>query len=294
MNDETLFSRQRDRSPIDDAWTRIPGGDSRRHVRDELLESSQTFARERVERIIAIPAGIGSALIGTHAAVVAIAQWNTLNTWNLILAPVVFGLLILMIIGCLTGRWTKALAGLFAAAYPAAVLAWPLVATGSGLQPLEAPWIWFLANLATLGSGIAFALPWQIAWAVLIPVVLSFARAAQEGFAASAWPPILLDSSFVLILGAVLLTIGWALRSVALGVDDARAAAVASYVDAAAADEVDAQHEQEVRRAYHAVVAALAAADHAGTPAQQAVATRIAADALASLTAADHQGGGSS
>ena len=109
--------------------------------------------------------------------------------------------------------------------------------------------------------------PLQIVWTALAPAPLR-ARAAHPGRlrARTSGSPSALDVSFALILGGVILTLGWVFRSVAANVDETRARAVASYAQAAAADAAEQERVAVAALMHDSVLAALIAAERAETP----------------------------
>ncbi|MGL4256436.1 MAG: sensor histidine kinase, partial [Microbacterium sp.] len=105
----------------------------------------------------------------------------------------------------------------------------------------------------------------------------------QAEFAGVFYPPLGLDVSFALILGGVILTLGWMFRSVAANVDETRARAVASYATAAAADAAEQERVAVAALMHDSVLAALIAAERADTPRAQTLAAAMAREALTRL-----------
>ena len=252
---------------LDTAWAQIPRS-------REATSGIGTFTRSRVERIISIATASGSVIIGTQAFLIALGSTQERAEWHVPLMVVVFGTLALMLLACAIGRAVRIASGVFALVYVGALAAWPVATAGVVPESLDEPWIWFLVNLATLAAVLAFPLPLQIAWTVLAPFLFYFVRLVQGGFAPDFWIAVGLDVSFAVILGGVLLALGWMLRSVAANVDETRARAVTSYTRAAAEDAA----EQE-----RVAVAALIAADRATTPRERALAATMAREALTRL-----------
>ena len=147
----------------------------------------------------------------------------------------------------------------------------------------DEPWIWYLVNIATLAAVLAFPLPLQIVWTVLAPLLFGLVRLIQGGFAPDFWFAVALDVSFALILGGVILTLGWVFRSVAANVDETRARAVASYAQAAAADAAEQERVAVAALMHDSVLAALIAAERAETPRERTLAAGMAREALTRL-----------
>ncbi len=264
-------------SLLDSAWGQIPRS-------REATAGIGSFTRTRVERIISIVAGFGSLVLGALAFLTALGPSEEREGWHFPLMLFVFVPLAVMILACFVGRGVRICAGIFAFAYVLALIVWPIAAAGSHPDPGGQPWIWYLVNIATLAAVLAFPLPVQIAWTILCPLLFGFVRLIQAGDAAGVFlPPLGLDVSFALILGGVILTLGWMFRSVAANVDETRARAVASYATAAAADAAEQERVAVAALMHDSVLAALIAAERADTPRAQTLAAAMAREALTRL-----------
>lgn len=264
-------------SLLDSAWGQIPRS-------REATAGIGSFTRTRVERIISIVAGFGSLVLGAQAFLTALGPSEEQEGWHLPLMVFVFAPLAVMILACFVGRGVRACAGVFAFAYVLALIAWPVAAAGSSPDPGGQPWIWYLVNIATLAAVLAFPLPVQIAWTILCPLLFGLVRLIQASDQAGVFlAPLGLDVSFALILGGVILTLGWMFRSVAANVDETRARAVASYATAAAADAAEQERVAVAALMHDSVLAALIAAERADTPRAQQLASAMAREALTRL-----------
>lgn len=261
---------------LDTAWAQIPRS-------REATSGTGTFTRSRVERIISIATAVGSVIIGTQAFLAALGSTQEQPQWRLPLMIAVFGTLALMLLACAVGRAVSVASGAFALAYVLALALWPLATAGIEPASLDEPWIWYLVNLATLAAVLAFPLPLQIAWTVFAPLLFYLVRLVQGGFDRDYWIAVGLDVSFALILGGVLLTLGWMLRSVAANVDEARGRAVSSYARAAAADAAEQERVAVAALMHDSVLAALIAAERATTPRERLLAATMAREALTRL-----------
>ncbi|NNH03383.1 ATP-binding protein [Microbacterium ulmi] len=243
-----------------------------------------SFTRIRVERIISVAAGLGSLVLGAQALVTALGPSEELPAWHLPLLVATFAPLAAMILACLVGRGVRFTAGTFAIVYIAALAVWPLATQGSTPAPTDEPWIWYLVNIATLAAVLAFPLPLQLVWTIVAPLLFGLVRLIQGGFGPEdLWIAVALDVSFALILGGVLLSLGWVFRSVAANVDRTRARAVDSYAAAAAADAAEAERVAVAALMHDSVLAALIAAERAETPRERSLAVGMAREALTRL-----------
>jgi signal transduction histidine kinase len=267
-------------SVLDSAWGHIP------HSR-ETTAGTGSFTRARVERIISVAAGVASLLVGVQGFLIALGPSVEQSGWHLPLMVIVFVPLAVMVVACFIGRGVRVSAAVFACLYVVAVISWPVATAGVELDPHVQPWIWFVLNLATLAAVLAFPLPLQMAWTILLPLLFGLARLIAGDFAPEFWIPVGLDVSFALIFGAVLLTLAWVFRSVAANVDETRARAVSSYAAAAAADAAEDERVAVAALMHDSVLAALIAAERAESPRERTLAVAMAREALTRLANAE-------
>lgn len=272
---------ENDRSVLDEAWGRIP------HTR-EVQADTGSFTQTRIERVLTIIVGPASLVLGAQAFVAAFVPGDEAAGWHLPLVIGVFVPLVAMIVACAVGRFARIFSGVFAVLFLVALALWP-VATAGGPTPVptENPWIFYLVNVATVAAVVAFPLPFQIAWTIAAPLLFGVVRLVQAGGRPEFIVPILLDVSFALILGSVLLTLAWMYRSIAANVDQARTLAVSSYATAAAT--AAGEHERIAVAAlmHDSVLGALLAAERAATPRERTLAVSMAREALTRLANAE-------
>jgi signal transduction histidine kinase len=265
------------RAILDDAWGHIP-------QTRETTAGLGSFTRLRIERIIAVVVGLGSLARGIQALLTALTvppQESSL--WHVPLMLITFVPLAAMVVACFIGRAVRWTAGLFAVIYPLALLLWPVATAAGQADPDSQPWIWYLVNVATVASVLAFALPLQVVWTAMVPLLFGVVRLIQGGFDPAYLYPVALDVSFALILGGLLVTLGWVFRSVAANVDETRARAVESYAAAAAADAAEQERIAVAALMHDSVLAALIAAERAHTPRERTLAVAMAREALTRL-----------
>ncbi|MDE0547337.1 sensor histidine kinase [Microbacterium sp. C7(2022)] len=266
---------------LERAWDHIPST-------RESTQGIGSFTRTRVERIISLAAGLGSLALGTQAFVEAIGSTDALPAWQLPLMLVAFGTLAVMVLACFVGRGVRLGAGAFAVSYVLVLTVWPIATQGLIPTSTHQPWIWFLVNIATLAAVLAFPMPLQVVWTIIVPLWYGIVRVIQGEFARETIFATALDVSFALILGGVILTLGWLFRSMAANVDGTRARAVTSYGDAAAADAAEHERAEVAALMHDSVLAALIAAERARTDRERTLATAMARDALTRLANAEN------
>lgn len=247
---------------------------------------SDRFTSERIERIVTFVIGVGSAALAAQALAVWFGEPAAREGMRLVLAVCVFASLALMVAACLAGRLVDPGATLFAIVFPAALLAWPFAVPGGVAFVTDPPWMWFLLNVCTVAAVVAFPLALQIAWAVGVPVLYAAVRIAGAGADGEA---IVLDAVFALILGGVLVTLGWMLRAMAHGIDRARVEANAAVAEAADAEAAERERIAVAALMHDSVLAALIAASRSGGDREAALVAAMAREALTRLADADRR-----
>ncbi|PQZ56920.1 MULTISPECIES: ATP-binding protein [unclassified Microbacterium] len=261
---------------IRDAWSKIPSPGS-------TETAFERFTGKRMERILAIVVAIGSAVLGAQALIAAMNGLSQADTAHIVMLFVVFVPLAAMLVACVSGRGVRIFAGIFAVVYVLALAAWPTVVDPSDKGAGDQPWIFFLVNVGVVAAMLAFPLRVQVAWAVGMPFVYGYVRLVQGEFSRDFWVTTAFDVSFTLILGVVIVSLGWMFRSVAAGVDEARGQAVSSYSTAAAAAAAEEERAAMSALMHDSVLAALIAAERAESERAKELAVAMAREALTRL-----------
>ncbi|WP_424447246.1 ATP-binding protein [Microbacterium arborescens] len=256
----------------------------------EALAQTQRFTQSRIDRILGIVVGTGSAVIGLQALVGALSDTPGHSTWNTVLLVVVLGSLLLMCIALVTSRAVRVFSGVFAGVFPVATVLWPLAA-GSSTTVDEQPWLWFLINVGTVAAVFCLPLAGQIVWAFLLPLLYGAMRLSLLPMTPGIVLDVALDSVFAIILASVLIVVGWILRSLAASIDSGREGAVRSFAQAAAADAVEKERVAVAALMHDSVLAALIAAERAETDRERALAVSMAREALTRLANVDQEAG---
>lgn len=261
---------------IREAWSQIPSPGA-------AETEFERFTSKRIERILAIVVAIGAGFIGVQALVNALRSMPIEHVPHLIVMLIVFGPLVVMLVCCVVGRGVRVASGAFAIVYVIALAAWPNIVDAGAATSTARPWIFFLVNVAVVASMLAFPLRVQYAWAVAVPVVYGYVLLVEGGFAPDFWVVVGFDVAFALILGSIIVSLGWMFRSVAAGVDDARGRTVAAYAGAAAAAAAEEERMAMSALMHDSVLAALIAAERADGDRARELAVAMAREALTRL-----------
>ena len=261
---------------VRDAWSKIPSPGSAEN-------GFGRFTGKRMERILAIVVALGSAVLGAQALIAAVQTMSRADAPHISMLVAVFVPLTAMLVACLVGRGVRLAAGVFAVVYVLALAAWPVVVDPTDKVAGDQPWIFFLVNVGVVAAMLAFPVRLQFAWAVGVPFVYGYVRLVQGEFSREFWVTAAFDVSFTLILGVVIVSLGWMFRSVAAGVDEARGTAVASYATAAAAAAAEEERVAMSALMHDSVLAALIAAERAEGERARELAVAMAREALTRL-----------
>ncbi len=249
------------------------------------------FTRERVERVMAVAVGIGCLALGIQAFFMSLGDPDTPPAWHVALVTVAFVPLVVMVVAFFAARAIAIFAWTFVICYVLVLVAWPYATAGTHPPADAQPWVYFLINVATVAAVLAMRMPFQIAFTIGVPLLYGAVRLIQLGAPPEAWVPVALDVSFALILGSVLLTLGWAFRAAASTVDERRIRAVDSYARAAAVTATERERVAVAALMHDSVLAALLAAERADSPREYDLAVSMAREALTRLANTDRDVG---
>jgi len=259
----------------------------------DIAAGAERFTQARVERIIRVVAAIGCAVLGTQAFLNALGSQQEDPAAHVPLMIAAFLPLAVMVAAGFGGVGVRTAAGIFAVVFPIVLVCWMIVTADRVAQAEGAPWLWYLLNVGTSAAVLAFRLMLQVVWGLLIPILYAVARIMQLGpqITSAQALDVVRDAAFATILAAVVIVLGRLLRSVAVGIDRARADAVASYAAAAAANAAETERVAVAALMHDSVLAALIAAERAVTEREQSLAATMAREALTRLANADRDSG---
>lgn len=258
----------------------------------DIAAGAERFTEARIERILAVVVALGCAVLGTQSFLNALGSTQESPGWHVTLAIGAFVPLAVMIAALVVGSFSRVASRVCAVTLALVMACWPWATAGTAADPGAEPWIWYLINVATAAAVMAFRIPLQIVWAALVPVLYGVARLVQVGTTSSqVVTGVVLDVVFGMILAGVIVSLGWVLRSLAVGVDRARADAVSSYAAAAAAAAAETERVAVAALMHDSVLAALIAAERASTAREEALAVVMAREALTRLANAERDAG---
>ena len=247
--------------------------------------SRAPLSRRQVESVLSRSAAAFSVLFFLQTLPVAITQashGHEQRQWTQLVGLLLFLSLVAICASAVLQRWVRASAGAFATVYLLAIATWPL----ANRSPLDAAdgthWLYFLLTVSTALAAIA--LPARVAGAYL---VVASAVYALSGFVTNdggtTSEQALLEAGYSILLGGAILVIIAMLRQAATTVDRAQSAAFETYAEAVR------QHATEVERVqvdsivHDSVLTTLLSAARATSPEEQALAARMASNAIGYL-----------
>lgn len=249
-----------------------------------------TVTRAQVETITARALGLFGLVFGAQTIPLALEQSAALvDGTGAALMAVLYGSIVALAVATITKVAVRAACLAFAGLFAAALLAWPFLVDDPAALADSTPWLYYLLTVATTAAVVALQPVWAAAYTFVIPAIYGVIRLSPEGGAAE---PLLavLDAMYAVVLGVVVLAIVTMLRQAAEAVDSAQEAALQRY-DVAAR-----QHANEIERVkidalvHDSVLTTLLSAAAAVTPEQQALAARMARDAVKRLDEASASG----
>lgn len=249
----------------------------------KLVPRRAAVSRAQVETVSSRALGVFGVVFGAQTVPAAIEQAPALvDGAGTAMMAVLYGGLAALAVATFARIAVRATAATFAALYVVALLAWPYLVADPGRLFGETPWLYYLCTVATTAAVIALPPLSAAAYTVAVPVAYGVIRATPAGGGAEIFRAVL-DATYAMILGVVVLVIITMLRQAAEAVDAAQDAALQRY------DVVARQHANEIERVkvdalvHDSVLTTLLSAAAARTPAERALAARMAGDAVRRL-----------
>jgi signal transduction histidine kinase len=246
--------------------------------------------RAQVETVSGRALGLFGLVFGAQTLPVAIEQSSALiEGAGAALMAVLYGAMAALAVASIAKVAVRAAALTFAVLYVFALLVWPSIVADPAAMEGQTPWLYYICTVATTAAVVALSVPLATGYTIIVPAIYGVIRLLPAGGAAV---PLLavLDAMYAVILGSVVLIIVTMLRQAAESVDGAQEAALQRY-DLAAR-----QHATEIERVkvdalvHDSVLTTLLSAAAAGSPEEEALAARMARDAVKRLDEAGAEG----
>ncbi len=241
------------------------------------------ISRKQVENVFARSVAVFGLVFGAQTIPWLLGQLDeAYPLWLYIVVPALFGTLVLAAITSFAKVIVKQVQGAFAIIYLLALITWPFailpgVEVFSGIH-----WLNYLITVATAMAAIAFRSLVAAAYLFVCATIYVLVRMTPLGGGA---PPLLsvLEGTYALLLGGVIIIILTMLRQAASGVDGAQATALDRYSHAVR------QHATEVERVqvdsivHDSVLTTLISASRAYTPQAMHLAATMASNTMGYL-----------
>lgn len=249
-----------------------------------------TVSRAQVETVAARAVGIAGLVFAAQTVPAALAEASVMHAGTgAALMAVVYGATAALAVATLSKVAVRVACLSYAALYVIALLSWSSLVVDTEAMHGQVPWLYYLCTVATTAAVVALPSWWAAGYTVVVPILYGIVRASPAGGAAE---PLLavLDATYALILGIVVLVIITMLRQAAIGVDQAQEAALQRYDLAARL------HANEIERVkidalvHDSVLTTLLSAAAATRPDEQTLAARMARDAISRLDEAGAAG----
>jgi signal transduction histidine kinase len=247
--------------------------------------SRAALSRRQVEALLSRSTAVFCLLFFVQTVPIAVFQSTHLHEqrqWTQLVGLLLLVTLLAICVAAVWQRWVRLAAGSFAVVYLLAIATWPL-ANRSPLDPGDgAHWLYYLLTVATALAAVS--LPARYATVYLFVATAVYAIAGfTTNDGGTTRQQAFLEAFYSVMLGGAILVIIAMLRQASTSVDRAQAAALDSYAEAVR------QHATEVERVkvdsivHDSVLTTLLSAARATTPESQALAARMAANAIGHL-----------
>jgi signal transduction histidine kinase len=246
--------------------------------------------RAQVETVSGRALGIFGLVFGAQTLPLALSQSSALvEGAGAALMALLYGALVALAVASVAKVAVRGAALAFAVLYAMALVAWPFLVDDPGALDGEAPWLYYICTVATTAAVVAVPAPVATGYTIIVPATYGVIRLLPAG--GSAVPLLaVLDAMYAVILGVVVLIIVTMLRQAAESVDSAQEAALQRY-DLAARQHATENERVKVDALVHdSVLTTLLAAAAAESTDEQALAARMALDAVKRLDEAGASG----
>ncbi|WP_137767690.1 sensor histidine kinase [Curtobacterium sp. SGAir0471] len=253
------------------------GADPLRGVRPSISQAS-------VERLFAILIALAAVGYGAVYAPLVLRQLPYLDpVWGPVTAIAFGAALVHVGVSAFVQRLAQVAQIVCALLFLVVLVTWPLIVT----RPIpddQYPWPWWFCTVASTAAAMGFA-PWRATvYTALVPAVYVVVRLSPVG--GEAGQGAFLQGVYTAILSGGVLVIAVLLRRAAAAVDAAQATAVRRYSSAIREHATEVERVQVDAIVHDSVLTTLLSAARADTPEAEALAARMARNAIDHLAAA--------
>ncbi|MGO2658702.1 sensor histidine kinase [Mycetocola reblochoni] len=240
------------------------------------------FTLRRVQRLLQVSVALYALVFGTQSLFVALGEGTGLPP---VIGEVVVAVCHLLVAGVavagLLGRGARQVNACFAIAYLLVIAMWPVL--GSASDPMGHPWTWFLCSLASACAVQAAGLVVSALYVAVASIGYGAAQFLVLPRSEVATTTALLDTSYALMIGYLIVTLWLIFRTAAVSLDTARNAALVRYDEVVRQDVVGAERIAVDALVHDSVLAALQTAARAEDAPGGRAARTMAARAIAVL-----------
>ncbi len=249
--------------------------------------------RAQVETVSGRALGLFGLVFGAQTLPLALAQSSALvEGAGPALMAVLYGAMAALAVASIAKVAVRVAALAFAVLYAFALVAWPFIVADPAAMEGETPWLYYICTVATTAAVVALSdadrrgvHDRRTGHLRRHPAAARRRRRRRPSLA-------VLDAMYAVILGSVVLIIVTMLRQAAEAVDSAQEAALQRY-DVAARQHATENERVKVDALVHdSVLTTLLSAAAADSPEEQALAARMARDAVKRLDEAAAEGPG--
>ncbi|WP_159604487.1 sensor histidine kinase [Agromyces humi] len=246
--------------------------------------------RAQVETVSGRALGLFGLVFGAQTLPLALAQSAALIPGaGAALMAVLYGTMAALAVASIAKVAVRGAALVLAGLYALALLVWPLLVVDPAALAGQTPWLYYICTVATAAAVIALPVPGATAYTIAIPIVYGIIRLFPAGGQVNGLLAVL-DAMYAVILGVAVLVIITMLRQAAEAVDTAQEGALQRY-DLAARQHATENERVKVDALVHdSVLTTLLSAAAATSPEEQALAARMARDAINRLDEAGASG----
>lgn len=243
--------------------------------------------RDRIEVILSRAVGIVGIVFGLMAFPVAMEQREILlPVWFWVTLITVYGSLVVNVIASIIQRFVRTANAAVALIWLVTMALWPLFVVDRAVVVDGRAWPWFLASVAVAAAAGAYLkVRRPIVYLALAVIAYGYVRLLPSGGGAPL-DEMVLDVLSTVTFGGAVITIFTVFRRASSAVDEAQAAALSRYAEAATQDAISRERVRVDALVHDSVLTTLVEAARSTTPEAMELSARMAEEAIGHLEAA--------